>query len=233
MPRRLHVPPLTGAGEIDLPPAEAHHARTVLRLKGGDPVELFDDAGRTAAGTILSADPSGVRVKIEEPIIARPAGRRVAVASAVPKGERADWLVEKLSELGVERWTPLVTGRSVVEPKRGKIERWGRIAVEAAKQSRRAGVMAIGEVTPVAEVLRGEFDGRRIWFSTDATAEPVGRLLGDPTLPLLLLIGPEGGWTDVESAAFAAAGDSPAKLTSTVLRVETAAVLAAGVALLA
>ena len=230
MPRRLHVPPLTGAGEIGLPPAEAHHARTVLRLKGGDPVELFDDAGRTAAGTILSADPSGVRVKIEEPIIARPAGRRVSVASAVPKGERADWLVEKLSELGVERWTPLVTARSVVEPKRGKIERWGRIAVEAAKQSRRAGVMAIGEVTPVAAAL-GDLEGRAIYFSTDAEAEPASRFLSAPDLPLLL-IGPEGGWTEEESAAFAAASVTPAKLTTTVLRVETAAVLAAGVALL-
>lgn len=232
MPRRLHVAPLTGAGEIDLPQAEAHHARAVLRLKAGDPVELFDDAGRTAAGTILLADPSNVRVQVEEPAAAPSAGRRVAVASAVPKGERADWMVEKLSELGVERWTPLVTARSVVEPKRGKIERWGRIAVEAAKQSRRAGVMAIGDLTPVAEVL-GNLEGQAIYFSTDSEAPPVGRLVGEPDQPLLLLVGPEGGWTGEESAAFAAAAVMPAILTSTVLRVETAAVLAAGVALLA
>ena len=234
MPRRLHVPPLTEAGKIDLPPAEAHHARSVLRLRAGEPVELFDDIGRTAAGVIVSTDAAGVRVEVSAVSGPSPAGPRVSVASAVPKGERADWLVEKLGELGVERWMPLVTARSVVTPGRGKLDRWGRLAVEAAKQSRRAGVMAIGEVTPLAAVL-GAPAVDRIWFSTGSTAEPIAAVLAKRQAagPLTLLVGPEGGWTDEECVALTAAGATAAKLTATVLRVETAAVVGAGVAMLA
>ena len=234
MPRRLHVPPLAGPGEIDLPPAEAHHARTVLRLRAGEAVELFDDAGRTARGVLISVDAEAVRVAVEAPTVAPPGARRVEVASAVPKGDRADWLVEKLSELGVARWTPLVTARSVVVPGKGKRERWGRIAVEAAKQSRRPGVMAIEAVTPLADALAAP-DVKRLWFSTDPSAAPIAAVLAErqAACPLTLLVGPEGGWTEPECLALTAAGASAAKLTATVLRVETAAVLGAGVAMLA
>jgi len=141
--RRIHVPVLA-VGETRLDEAQAHHARDVLRLTQGAEVEVFDDEGRAACGTLLIA-PGAVAVRVEH-LDEASAGSsvRLTVASAVPKGERADWMVEKLSELGVAAFVPLATARSVVLPEgRNKRQRWARIATEAAKQSRRAGVMQI------------------------------------------------------------------------------------------
>src|SRR5687767_15989799 len=102
-------------------------------------------AGRTASVRVGSVDEAG------------PRGLDWTIAAAVPKGDRADWMVEKLSELGVEEFIPLASARSVVLPEgRNKRERWVRIATEAAKQSRRGGVMRVGELTPVAEALKTE-----------------------------------------------------------------------------
>ena len=158
------------------------------------------------------------------------------VAAAVPKGERADWMVEKLSELGTAAFVPLAAARSVVLPEgKNKRERWSRIATEAAKQSRRAGVMRIGELTSVGPVLEdlAETSNAAGWyFSTAGDAKPAGEAadaLPAGTRSIVAFVGPEGGWTDDELSRFAAAGLTPVRLTPTVLRVETAAVAAAAV----
>src|SRR6185295_16110244 len=127
--------------------------RDVLRLSTGAELELFDDAGRVARGEIVATEPL-VRVRVGEVGTVRHSTRAVTIASAVPKGERADWMIEKLSELGCERFVPLATARSVVLPEgKNKRERWIRIATESAKQSRRAGVMRIDELTAVKAFL--------------------------------------------------------------------------------
>src|SRR5690348_13803369 len=101
--RRLHVSQLT-VGEARLPEREAHHARDVLRLSANDEVELFDDAGQTARGILKIVDASGVIVEVSSITTAARDRMQITVASAVPKGDRADWLVEKLSEIGVDRF---------------------------------------------------------------------------------------------------------------------------------
>ncbi len=138
-----------------MPAAEAHHVRDVLRLAVGDELELFDAAGGTAVGRIVAVTVGVVAVEVSAVTLAERVGVSLTVAAAVPKGDRADWMVEKLSELGVARFVPLAAARSVVLPGgRNKVERWERLAVESAKQCRRAGVMAIDPVTPVAAVHR-------------------------------------------------------------------------------
>jgi 16S rRNA (uracil1498-N3)-methyltransferase len=114
---------------------------------------------------------------------------------------------------------------------KNKRERWVRIATEAAKQSRRAGVMRVGELTKLEAVL-GACD--RAWFlATEAGAAPVGIRDAlesvEPGTGLCAFIGPEGGWTDDELRLFAAAGATAVRLTDTILRVETAAVAVAAV----
>jgi 16S rRNA (uracil1498-N3)-methyltransferase len=226
MPRRVHLPSLT-IGSLALPQAEAHHVRDVLRVAEGESLELFDTAGNIAAGIITHVNSANVVVSIES-IQSAATTSRVIVASAIPKGERADWMIEKLSELGVSRFIPLAAERSVTLPGgRNKFERWERIAIEAAKQSRRAGIMSIAPVTSLVEVLRSPVAGW--WLSTApgavAASAVMGRgLVGDITL----MIGPEGGWTDGEMQLMDAAGLCGVGLTASVLRVETAAVVAAG-----
>jgi 16S rRNA (uracil1498-N3)-methyltransferase len=230
--RRIHVKQLRPGEPIALDRAEAHHARHVLRLPDGSAVEVFDDAGLAGEGVLhVRGDEVTVLVAFAVPPIWNRPVVSLTVAAAVPKGDRADWLVEKLSELGVVTFIPLAAARSVVLPEgRGKRDRWNRISTEAAKQSRRAGVMRITELTALADALR---DARPAWFlSTEAPdAVPIVRALGAlPRGPVLTaFVGPEGGWTDAERQQFLAAGATPVRLTHTILRVETAAVATAAI----
>ena len=243
---------MISVGELTLDAAQARHARSVLRLTDGAEVEVFDDAGRVVRGVLLvRGEHTSVRVDAVDG--ATPdASPGWCVAAAVPKGDRADWMVEKLSEMGAAAFVPLAAARSVVLPEgRGKRDWWVRIATESAKQSRRRGVMRIEELTPLAVMLRridvGGRPGRvrpRGWFlSTAPDALPVRRAVaqldaaggtggtgvgaGEPLFTLF--IGPEGGWTPDEAAALAAAGLTGVGLTGTILRVETAAVAAAAI----
>jgi 16S rRNA (uracil1498-N3)-methyltransferase len=234
--RRAHTPQLR-TGEIELDAQSSHHVRDVLRLKSGTVIEVFDDAGAVAQGSIVRLDPCVV-VKIEQIMQPSPVAIELTVASAIPKGERADWMIEKLSELGVWRFIPLHASRSIVLPQgSSKRQRWERLANESARQSRRAGVMQIDPLTSLDELLKSHSptpDAARTAFflSTDPHAEPILPALGaNHSRKLLLLIGPEGGWTDDEIQRFAKAGMTGLKLTSTILRIETAAVASASVVL--
>lgn len=232
MIRRLHTPKLF-IGHVPLDPAQARHAREVLRLKSGDEIELFDDAGAVAKGTLIFDGSKDVAARVEHLEQAQSASTlQLIVASAVPKGERADWMVEKLSELGVAAFIPLATERSVVKPEgRNKLERWMRIATESAKQSRRAGVMRVEELKSVAEVIRDRCPA--LHLSTAPRCQPLQDLLvAHAPSPLTLLIGPEGGWTDAEIQLFAESKIPGAKLTATILRIETAAIAAAAISLI-
>jgi 16S rRNA (uracil1498-N3)-methyltransferase len=223
------------AGETELDKQEAHHARDVLRLEAGAEIELFDDAGRSGTGVILKADGNRVVVQVND--IQEPAQRAIScvVASAVPKGNRADWMIEKLAELGVHRFIPLAAGRSVVLPEgKGKHQRWERIAIEAAKQSK-SGVMKIDQLKQVSELVKSLNEIGGWYLSTRNDAQPVGQVIASTLeakanwTQLTLLIGPEGGWTEEEIALFDRSGLTGVRMGTTILRVETAAVAAAAI----
>ena len=231
MPRRIHVPDVR-IGEIPLPEREAHHVRDVLRLQRGEAVEVFDDAGNVGSGRLRDLDSSGVTVLVDE--VKSPAANagQIVVAAAVPKGNRADWMVEKLSELGVDTFIPLATERGVVLPEgKNKLDRWGRLAEEAAKQSRRLGVMRIESLTPLPDAVSAAMSAGTAWcLSTTpgaARASDVASQFADGRVTLF--IGPEGGWTSDELRLFEQSGVPGMKLTGTILRIETAAVAAASV----
>jgi 16S rRNA (uracil1498-N3)-methyltransferase len=244
----LHSAAALHAGPVELDRDEAHHARDVLRLGVGDAVELFDDAGAVGRAVIERCDAGAVVVRVDR-VEPRPAAGALTIASAVPKGDRAEWMVEKLSELGVDRFVPLAAARSVVLPAgKNKRDRWQRIATEAAKQSRRAGVMRIEVLTEVVSLLtpspgspevtaqrlvRGWGEGSVCYLDTDPRAQSLidhlQSQISDLRSQITLLIGPEGGWTDEETAVMRDRGLTGVKLTATILRVETAAVAAAAI----
>jgi 16S rRNA (uracil1498-N3)-methyltransferase len=161
----------------------------------------------------------------------------LTIAAAVPKNDRVEWMIQKLSELGVHNFVPLATARSVVIPAgKNKLQRWARIAVEAAKQSRRPGVMNIAPVTRPRELITSlQVAGHLpdpLWFlSLHAGARSIVQVLQEEKLPLrlTLMVGPEGGWTADEIGIFEETGAKAVALTSTVLRIETAAIAAAAV----
>jgi 16S rRNA (uracil1498-N3)-methyltransferase len=225
--RRFHTPRLViGLNVLDA--RQGKHARDVLRLEEGSVVELFDDAGQTASGALVFPDGKAA-VQIdqlnERTLVEQPS---ITIAAAIPKGERADWMIEKLSELGVTAFIPLATERSVVVPEgTHKIQRWQRIATESAKQSRRHGVMRI---EPVANLETAVITSPAICLATEIESALLPDSLKELREAVTLLIGPEGGWTRAELERFKSASVKFARLTQTILRTETAAVAAAAVA---
>ncbi len=249
MKRRIYVPGLR-VGEVPLDPVQAHHARDVLRLAEAAEVEVFDDAGQTAIGRLIYLSPheTTVRIMTINPVLPAPV-IRWTIASAIPKGDRADWMIEKLSELGTDVFIPLATARGIVLPQgTNKRDRWIRLATESAKQSRRRGVMRIEKLTSLQSVLdafsdvgdkeiemrKTENGSRRqasqAWvLATEIPGLSIRQALSQAVGigHLTLLIGPEGGWTPEELAACAKAGLITVRLGETILRVKTAAVAAA------
>ncbi|MGD0462523.1 MAG: RsmE family RNA methyltransferase [Tepidisphaeraceae bacterium] len=229
--RRILVPQ-AHLGRIDLPPAQAHHLRDVLRMSEGAELEIFDSAGASGRGRIVSIAPGSVSIQIEQVDPPRAQRPPLAVAAAVPKAARADWMIEKLSELCVDRFIPLAAQRSVVLPRgQAKVQRWRRLAEESARQSGRRYVMRIDPLAEPRTVLdQARSENMTAWYLSPADdAVPIFQLAGDMPSGLVLLVGPEGGWSPAEIEAFAAARIVAARITQTILRVETAAVAAAAV----
>jgi 16S rRNA (uracil1498-N3)-methyltransferase len=228
--RRILVPQ-AAVGRVDLPPAQAHHLRDVLRMREGAEIEAFDAAGRTGRGRIASVNSKGVSIQIEQ-MNSLPADRpSITIAAALPKAGRADWMIEKLGELGVDRFIPLASERGVVLPRgQEKQRRWVRLAEQSARQSGRVGVMRIETLTDLPTVLQQiKSGGVAAWYlSPTEDATPILELPAAPA-ELILLIGPEGGWSDAEIEAFEVAGILAVRIGQTILRVETAAVAAAAI----
>jgi 16S rRNA (uracil1498-N3)-methyltransferase len=224
--RRVHVSAIR-PGNNPLPDSQAHHLRVVLRLAEGDTVELFDNAGSTATATITKIDSSSVILQVAQIDQKKSDQTLTTMAVAVPKGDRADWMVEKLSELGIATFVPLITERSVVNPQgTNKIDRWRRIAVESAKQSRRPGVM---QIAPPLALQAARAAAPPSWYcSTTPDAIPILTTTA-PTPTLWIFVGPEGGWSPQELTQFQQANATPIALTPTILRVETAAITVAAI----
>jgi 16S rRNA (uracil1498-N3)-methyltransferase len=229
--RRILVPKAL-VGRIELAGPQSHHLRDVLRMTPGAIVEVFDQTGARGRGRIASVTPGGVSVEIDEIIPACANRPRLTIAAAVPKAARADWMIEKLSELGVDALIPLSTRRSIVLPRGSeKLDRWRRLAAESAEQSARTGVMRIEPLTELPVIIdRAKAAGSALWhLSLEEDGVSILQLI--PALPeaLTVLVGPEGGWSPEETGAFRAAQIMPVRLTRTILRVETAAVAAAAI----
>jgi 16S rRNA (uracil1498-N3)-methyltransferase len=208
--------PLAFVADLDTPvlePDDHHHLARVLRLRVGDPLAVSDGNGAwRRAAFAESPAPDGPIERADSPL------PNITLVFALPKGDRPEWIVQKGTELGIDRFVPMHSARSVVRwegPKSAKqIERLHRISREAAMQSRRPWLPRIDEPTAFVRCL--ELEGAVV-------AEPGGDL---PTLDrATIIIGPEGGFTDDELAL----APATVGLSSLVLRVETAALAAAAI----
>ncbi|MFO0972602.1 MAG: RsmE family RNA methyltransferase [Phycisphaerae bacterium] len=217
------------AGRVRIDAAEAHHLRDVLRLVAGDAVELFDGAGAWASGQIVECGPDGVTVEVAGDVQQEAASGGLTLAVSPPKGSRAEWMVEKLAELGVCEWIPLRTERTVMMPAAGRLARWRRVCVAAAKQSRQSAEMRVGAPAALTELLaeRGRTD--RLLLADVGGAELHAALARGLAERWLAIVGPEGGLTAAEKEQVVRAGGQCVRLARAVLRVETAAVALASV----
>lgn len=216
---------------------EAHHLGRVLRAKPGHLVTLFDGGGVEYEAKVVRV----ARHEVELGLVARrevdrELPRRISAGVALPKGERQRWLVEKLTEIGVASLVPLVTVRGVAEPAPSVLARLRRGVIEASKQCGRNRLMQIAEPVAVTHYFQSaDVAAARLIAHPECPRmadgpDPSTGPTGDPS-DWFFAIGPEGGFTDQEVTAAAAAGWQCCSLGPTILRVETAAVaLAARIA---
>jgi len=232
-PRFFCPPPLPASGTFELPRDAAHHAHRVLRLRVNDPVQIFDGAGRVLDGRI--AEIKGQRVFVHElqacisetePVLG------ITLAQAMVGSEKMDWVVQKATELGVVAIQPVQAQRSVARLNSERAEKrtahWHSVTVSACEQCGRNSLPSINPPIDLAA-----------WLASIRTA-PATKLILHPegAIPLqmqspsdhnvILMVGPEGGFTEDEIKMAHFAGFSPIRLGKRILRTETAAL--AGIA---
>ncbi|MBN2361824.1 MAG: 16S rRNA (uracil(1498)-N(3))-methyltransferase [Deltaproteobacteria bacterium] len=233
--RRIFVTPeQLRAGSITLGPDEAHYVARVLRLEPGAAIELFDGAGRRAAATVTAVGRGDVHCDCGAPVSDLLSAIR-AVRCGLPllKGERLDLAVRMLTELGVAEIVLLVCARSVPRDAPGseRVERLRRVARAAARQCGRPQLPRIdGPLTLVA--FAASASGSK-WYgeSVGNQARECAQWPDPGERAVTLCTGPEGGFTAAETVQLQAAGFAPLRLGPHVLRAETAAVVAAALAL--
>lgn len=224
---RFYCPDLA-AGTVTLPEDQAHHAVHVLRLEAGMAVELFNGRGGVAAAQLLKVDKRGVVATVETPRQDAVPCPVLTLVTAVPKADRAEWLVEQASQLNVTAIQWLDCQRSVVKPREGggKVDKWRRLAIESAKQCGRNHLLEIRDMRPVEAVVRQALgEGQQLWLLEPRALRSVWEELQAPLAGrgIWALIGPEGGWSPEELAFLQATpGMVLLRLTPTVLRIETA-----------
>lgn len=217
-----------GKRSVTLAADEARHLREVLRLKPGDEVSVFDGEGKEFRARVAQARREFAELDLDEEIPpARPESPlQITLAVALLKGEKFDLVVQKATELGVDKIVPLTTRYADIKLRdegdaRKRVARWQRIALEAAKQSGRAVVPEVSLPTQFKSVLS---PSSPCFLFSETRGHGLTQIQTDN---ITAIIGSEGGWSDEELDEARAAGAHIVTLGGRILRAETAAITAA------
>ena len=233
MPRIIVSPDaVLGDAVTGKDPDELHHLINVLRVKIGDRLECFDGSGHRYAGPIVQRARHALVMEIRERATEPPRALTVTLAQSLISPERFEWVIQKSTELGVDRILPLLTQRTTVrrlsrEQAERKLTRWRRIATEAATQCGRATLPTIGLPQPLRAAV-GSLDAQaHVLMPTLVTAAPSLKeelKTRSGLKAAVVLIGPEGDFTPEEVALARQHGARPVCLGGLTLRSETAAI---------
>lgn len=215
---------------VTAPDSVAHHALKVLRLHNGDPLILFDGRGGEYVGCIVEAGRT-LRVRLDEwREVDREPPLPVTLVQALPGSDKMDWIVQKAVELGVAVIQPVQAKRSVVrlsgERAEKRVAHWQQVAISACEQSGRNRVPEIREILDLGHYLAqspADNETRMLLSPHEGVSLST---LPRPSGPLMLLIGPEGGFEEGEEAAARSVGFQGMRLGPRVLRTETAGLAA-------
>jgi len=228
MAERFYLPDNLTPGQFTIAGPEAHHMCQVLRLQIGDLITLFNGDGHEYPARIVTIKKSQVELSVlEQRTVQRERSRAVTIACPLPKGDRAAFLVEKLTELGVTRYQPLRTGRSVVHPGEGKMEKLCRYVIEASKQCGRNVLMDVEPLSTWEDlVCQPGLPEARFLADVSGTI-PLNSSAALQGNEIIIVLGPEGGWSAEEIALGVQHHWQVVTLGPTILRIETAALAAA------
>lgn len=229
---RLYLPRLLETGAVCATAADqARYLKTVLRMREGDPLLIFNGTGWEYEAVIRRQTADGTELEITGRRALPAAEIHVTLCQAVPKVEKMDGIIRHATELGAERIVPFLAERSVPrwqsEQLPRKRERWQKIAVEASRQCGRPDIPEIGEIVTFERMLRDVPEsGLRLIPWEEETKTGIREILRDPARSgmkeFVLVIGPEGGFSAGEIELARQAGFLSVSLGKRVLRVETA-----------
>ena len=227
----VYVPPEDFAGDsAELSGDTYRHLFRARRLAVDDGLRVVDGRGRTREGRIAEVKRDRARVELGARLPSREPVRQVSLLVAPPRPERAAWLVEKATEMGVARVAWLDCERSARRLSDAALKRQGRVAVAALQQCGGATLPVLSGPHEWSE-LGSMVESLDTWWTLDPAGDCQPGTLAPQSRSAGLVIGPEGGWSDSERAALEALGGRPWSLGARVLRVETAALVGAAVLL--
>ena len=224
--------PLQAGSELSLPAEAAHHLAVVLRAKAGQPLILFNNTGVEAQAVVVQVDKKQVRVRIDsvEPV-ERESPLRIHLAIGISRGERMDFVLQKSTELGVHAITPLFCERTEVKLSEDrlqkKLDQWQKIIAGACEQSGRARLPILHTPATLDACLLADTSEQRFVLHHRSDSTLAQR--EDKPSSVLLLVGPEGGLSDVEIERAQQASCVALTLGPRVLRTETAPLAAISV----
>jgi 16S rRNA (uracil1498-N3)-methyltransferase len=229
---RFYIKPNSKKGDkIYVDGEEAHHILDVMRLQKGERVTAFDGTGKEYTGTIKDVVKKGVTIEVEETKeISTSKDYNITLAQSIPRKEKVEYIIEKATELGVDRIIPMTTRRTVVKLKKEKIaakqKRWEKIAREASKQSGRNIITKIEKPVKFEDVLKKTRDyDLAIMPSVGHMERQALKILlsGFSGSSILVFIGPEGGFDPAELDAAVHHGIKFVSLGENILKCDTAA----------
>lgn len=228
MCHRFYQPTSLVAGvTLYLTKKASHHLAHVLRAKAGQKIRLFNgkDMGEYDA-TIVGINKNGIEVQIEQFLpVNRESSLDISLAQGCARGEKMDYIIQKATELGVTQIVPLQTARSLKLSKETADKRWQHwcsIAISACEQSGRCQVPKISSLIDFDQWINKQTAINSFVFSPHIPSQQIKSLT--PNLPVVLLLGSEGGLTEEETKMAIAKGLSPTCLGPRILRTETATI---------
>lgn len=223
---RIYVELDLAAGtEVLLPPAASTHLLRVLRLRPGAALTLFNGRGGEYAAELVSAERSGARARVgAQTPVERESPLQITLLQGVARGERMDFIVQKATELGVQRIVPLSCEFSVVRldeaALRRRVEHWRSVAVAACEQCGRNRLPQVDSVTALEDACASGSDELKLVLVPQAPATL--RMLSDGLRGVVMLVGPEGGLSGREQLLAQRHGFQACRLGPRILRTETA-----------
>jgi 16S rRNA (uracil1498-N3)-methyltransferase len=234
MPRFFVAPEQVKAGKVTITGTDVIHIAKVLRLRVGDLITVLDGRGKVYEAVLeeVSRDEVTCAVIEEKTVVDEP-GLKLTLVQGLPKGDKMDFIIQKATELGVSRIIPLACERAVVkltgDKQQRRLDRWQRIALEAAKQCRRPDIPEVAALATWEDVLAGMSKSATalLPWEMENTTSLKKALIDcenlDSVIDLYVFIGPEGGFTAAEVSLACSHGVRPVTLGPRILRTETAA----------
>lgn len=224
-PRLFVESPLADSIELSVSGPQAHYLISVMRMKIGSPIKLFDSISGEWLAEVAIIGKRDLILRVTGQLRAREAVPDIWLLAAPIKKARIDLVAEKACELGVARYQPVITRRTVIE--RLNMDRLRSHMVEAAEQCGRTVLPDMAEPIKLAALLRAWPTNRILYFADESGGEPFANAAAAHQGPAAILIGPEGGFDDEERTAIRAHPQSvPISLGPRILRAETAAIAA-------